>query len=109
MAQSYQVEIKIHGQGGHGAAPNKSVDPVVCGCTLGSALQTLVSRNLPSSENAVVSICKFNAGERNNVIPDSASLGGTIRVVSKHAADIIEKRLPKLVNSIVMALDAKRV
>jgi amidohydrolase len=79
MAHDADFYITISGLGGHGSAPDACVDPVPCAASVVLALQTVVSRTLHSSTNAVLSVTMFHAGEATNVIPDSAKLAGTIR------------------------------
>mmetsp|Transcript_63067 Transcript_63067/g.195260 ORF Transcript_63067/g.195260 Transcript_63067/m.195260 type:complete len:478 (+) Transcript_63067:33-1466(+) len=100
MAHTMTFEVVITGRGGHGSQPHATVDPIVCGAAVVSALQTIVSRSLPSYKNAVVSVCQFHAGERSNVIPDEARLSGTIRDADAEAAATIARRLPELVKGI---------
>jgi len=100
MAHATTFNVTITGRGGHGSQPHATIDPVVCGAAVVSAVQTIVSRSLPSFANAVISVTQFHAGERNNVIPDTAKLGGTIRDVDEVAFKTITKRLTDMVNSI---------
>ena len=103
MAHVMDMQITIRGRGGHGSQPHVCADPIVCGAAVVSALQTVVSRCLPSWSNAVVSVCTFHSGERFNVIPDTAELGGTIRDVDEQVAKTIRRRLPELVNCVCAA------
>lgn len=100
MAHATTFNVTITGRGGHGSQPHATIDPVVCGAAVVSALQTIVSRSLPSFSNAVVTVAQFHAGERNNVIPDEAKLSGTIRDVNDAVSKTINKRFADLVNSI---------
>eukprot|EP00930_Biecheleria_cincta_P002713 TRINITY_DN103706_c0_g1_i1.p1 TRINITY_DN103706_c0_g1~~TRINITY_DN103706_c0_g1_i1.p1 ORF type:complete len:489 (+),score=55.13 TRINITY_DN103706_c0_g1_i1:72-1469(+) len=100
MAHSCWFEIVITGRGGHGSQPHVCVDPIVCGAAVVSALQTIVSRSLISSSNAVVTVAQFHAGERNNVIPDTARLGGTIRDVDEAVFVTIKRRFNALVDGV---------
>jgi len=100
MSHASFFEITITGRGGHASQPHVCTDPIVCGAAVVSALQTIVSRSLPSAANAVVSVTQFHAGERNNVIPDTAKLGGTIRDVDDAVFTTIERRMESLVNGI---------
>lgn len=72
----------------------------MCGAAVVSGLQSIVSRSLPSWANAVVTVGQFNAGERNNVIPDTAKLRGTIRDVDEAAFATIKRRFHDIVNGI---------
>lgn len=103
MAHESYFEITIRGCGGHGSQPHATIDPVVCGAMLVTSLQTLVSRTVPSNANAVVSVCQFHSGERNNVIPDTAVLSGTIRDVDENVCATIHRRLIELTNGVCKA------
>jgi len=100
MAHVSEFEVTITGRGGHGSQPHACVDPIVCGAAVVSALQTIVSRSLPSYENAVVSVTIFKSGERNNVIPDKATLCGTIRDVDEQAFSTIKRRFNDIVQGV---------
>merc|ERR1711966_404895 len=100
MAQTSMFEVKIKGRGGHGSQPHACLDPIVCGASVVSALQTIVSRSLHSSSIAVGTVAQFHAGERNNVIPDTAVISGTIRDVDDTVFFTIKRRMTDLVNGI---------
>lgn len=82
MASVDFFSIRVTGVGSHGGMPHLSVDPIVIGSSLVTALQSIVSRNVDPIENAVISVCRFQAGETNNVIPEFAQLNGTVRTLS---------------------------
>ena len=100
MACEHEWTVTLTGRGGHGSQPHATVDPIVAGSAIVSSLQSIVSRNVPSFHNAVVSVCKFHSGEVNNVIPNSAVLGGTIRTVDVDAEKIVTKRFTELVRGV---------
>ena len=77
-----RFDITLTGTGSHAAKPHEGNDPIVIAAQLISAVQTLISRNAPSAENAVVSITQIHSGSTWNVIPDSAWLEGTVRSFS---------------------------
>jgi amidohydrolase len=79
MASSSVFTLTVHGRGGHGAAPHKSIDPILAAAHIVTALQSIVSRNIDPLESAVVTIGEFNAGTTFNVIPERATLKGTVR------------------------------
>ncbi len=80
MAAAERFDITITGKGGHAAMPHKTIDPIVIGTQIVSALQTLVSRTSDPLDPVVISITNFNAGTGAfNVIPDTATLSGTMR------------------------------
>ena len=73
------LRITIYGKGGHGSEPNTTVDPIVIGARTVVALQTIVSREVKPGDVAVITVGYFQAGTKNNVIPDHAELGITVR------------------------------
>ena len=89
------VRITIHGKGGHGSAPHTAVDPIVIAARTVLALQTIVSREVKPGEFAVVTVGYVNAGTKNNIIPDQAELGLTVRTykanVRKQVLDAIKR------------------
>ena len=96
MAQVHSFTIEIRGKGGHGSQPQLCRDPIAAGSHLVSALQTVVSRGLGYEGGAVLSVCSFNAGTANNIIPDKAELSGTIRTFSKQVGDLVLERLQEI-------------
>ncbi len=73
------LRVTIYGKGGHGAAPNTAIDPIVIAARTILALQTIVSREVKPGELAVVTVGYIHAGTKNNIIPDQAELGLTVR------------------------------
>jgi hippurate hydrolase len=73
------LRITIYGKGGHGSQPNSTIDPIVIAARTVIALQTIVSREVKPGEVAVVTIGYIQAGTKNNIIPDQAELGITVR------------------------------
>ncbi len=76
---SDSVRITIYGKGGHGSAPHTTVDPIVIAARTILALQTIVSREVKPGEMAVVTVGYIQAGTKNNIIPDQAEMGLTVR------------------------------
>jgi amidohydrolase len=107
MAGADFFDIRITGKGAHGAMPEHSCDPVMVGATLAQALQTIVSRNTPPLQGAVVSVTKFNAGTAYNVIPETAHLAGTIRVFDDRVRAMVARRMRELGDGIAAAYGAK--
>ncbi|HHY23444.1 MAG TPA: amidohydrolase [Clostridiaceae bacterium] len=99
-------KITVTGKGGHGAVPHKTVDPIVIGCNIVNALQTIVSREVDSFEPAIVSICSFNAGTSVNIIPDISVIGGTIRTFDTNLKKFIEKTIFNISEGIAKAMGA---
>ena len=73
------LRITIYGKGGHGASPQSTIDPIVIAARTILSLQTIVSREVKPGEMAVVTIGYIRAGTKNNIIPDQAELGLTVR------------------------------
>jgi hippurate hydrolase len=96
MASADTVKITIKGYGGHGAYPQNTVDPIVTGAALITALQTIVSRNVTPGETAIVTVGTFNAGIASNVIPDSAVMELTVRAMKPEIRDLLIKRIGEL-------------
>jgi hippurate hydrolase len=82
MASGDTLQIVVRGRGGHASAPHDCLDPVPIACEIVQAFQTLVTRRVHVFDPAVVTVAKIEAGTTRNVIPDTASLLGTIRTVS---------------------------
>ncbi|NUP98392.1 MAG: amidohydrolase [Armatimonadetes bacterium] len=106
LAASDAITIQIRGKGGHAASPAECVDPVLVGAQLVTALQSVVSRNVEAHQAAVVSITQFHAGDADNVIPDSATLNGTVRTFDGAVRSRIERRLQTLVEQTAAAFGA---
>lgn len=98
--------LKIQGRGSHSSSPENSIDPILVGSELVMALNTIVSRNIPPSNMAVLSIGEFHAGGAPNIIPDTAKLSGTIRTTSNELRAILEKRVKEIIEHITKANNA---
>jgi hippurate hydrolase len=97
MAAADRIRIDIEGRGGHAARPHYAVDTVLVGAQIINQIQTIVARNVDPLQAAVISICTFQAGTTDNVIPQTAVLGGTARSLVPEVQDIIETRLREVV------------
>jgi amidohydrolase len=106
MASVDRFEIRVTGKGGHGAIPDAATDPIVAASSIVTALQTVVSRNLSPLDNAVVSVCRFQAGATWNVIPDYAELEGTVRTFQAEARKKIPERIRQLAENIAAGYGA---
>jgi hippurate hydrolase len=98
MASADRLTIEIKGVGGHAARPHLAVDSVVVGAQMVSQIQSIVARNVDPLQAAVISICLFQAGSTDNVIPQTALLRGTARSLTPKVRDLIEKRLNDVVH-----------
>src|SRR2546426_5955531 len=94
-ANADSVRITIFGKGGHGSAPHTTVDPIVIAARTILALQTITSREVKPGETAVILVGYIHAGKKNNIIPDQAELGLTVRTykpeVRKQVFSAIER------------------
>jgi amidohydrolase len=104
MAAADSFEIVVQGRQTHGSKPWSGVDPIVVGSEIVTALQTVVSRAVDiTHEPAVLSVGQFEAGVRNNIIPDRARLVGTIRSFDAGMRDDIHRRLRRIAESVAAA------
>jgi amidohydrolase len=104
MAGAEIFNIKITGRGGHGAIPQKTIDPVVAAAQIINALQTIVSRNVAPLDTAVVSVTSVNAGTAFNVIPQTAELTGTIRTFDIGVRQRVLERFEQVARGVGEAL-----
>ncbi|UUE09720.1 M20 peptidase aminoacylase family protein [Dickeya zeae] len=102
-----RFEIKIAAKGCHAAKPHEGNDPIIILGQLISAVQTIISRTVPSDNNAVVSITQVHSGSTWNVIPDTAYVEGTVRTFSQAARDLIEQRFRQIVTGIASTFGAE--
>jgi amidohydrolase len=106
LASADGFKVTIQGKGGHGAHPDKTVDPVVVGAHLITALQTVVARNVDPIESAVVTVGALHTGKAGNVIPDTAEMVGTVRTLNTEVQTMIVGRLEELVSGLCAAMGA---
>ena len=99
--------IRVKGKGGHAARPYRAIDPVVIGAQIVLGLQTLVARRVDALDSAVLSTCQFHAGSATNVIPDEATLSGTLRTLKAETRDAMERMMRELVGGIAAANGAE--
>jgi len=107
MAGGAFFDITITGRGAHGARPNASIDPVVAACQIVTALQTVVARNVPPGDMGVLSVTRMHGGDAYNVIPETATLGGTIRAMKRETLALIEAGMQRIATGIAQGLGAK--
>jgi len=96
MASADHFEVEIRGHGAHAAMPHLGIDPVAAGAALVQAIQTISSRTIDPVDPVVISVTQFHAGEANNVIPDRALLGGTVRAFRPEVQDRVEQALQRI-------------
>ena len=107
MASCNEFTIVVHGKGAHAAMPDQGIDAIQVAFQIGTALQTIVSRNVKPTEAVVLSITQVHAGDALNVLPDSCELRGTVRCFSIEARDFVETRMRQVVQAIGAAHGAR--
>lgn len=104
MASFDKFNLKIKGQGCHGAMPHAGIDPVVMAGHVITALQTIVSREMNPTHPAVVTIGKVHGGTAYNIIPDVVEIEGTFRSVDNHERKMIARRIEEIAQGITKAM-----
>jgi amidohydrolase len=104
LAAADRFDIRIKGTGGHGAQPHLCVDPISIGAQIVTALQTIVSREVDPTDQAVVTVGAFLAGDASNVIPDTAELRGTLRSFDPAVREHLGKRVGEIATGIAAAM-----
>jgi len=106
MAASDRFYVTIRGKGGHGAHPDLTRDPIAIGAQIVTALQTVVAREIDPIEPAVCTVGAFIAGDAANVIPDTATLRGTLRSFSPDVRAHLAEAVERLVRGIATSMRA---
>jgi amidohydrolase len=107
MAGGAFFDITITGKGAHGARPEESIDPVLVACHLGTALQSIVARNVPPQDIAVLSVTRILSGDAYNVIPQTATLGGTVRTMKRETMQLVEANMKRLASHVAASFGAE--
>jgi hippurate hydrolase len=107
MASANEFHVVIKGKGAHAAQPHKGIDPIMIAVQIAQSWQTIVSRNASPLESAVLSITQIHSGSATNVIPDEATLIGTVRAFSTEMIDLIERRMFTIAEHTAAAFDAQ--
>jgi hippurate hydrolase len=107
MAAADFVTIDVEGVGAHAARPHLGIDTVLVSAQIINAIQSVVSRNVDPLKSAVVSICMFQAGNTDNVIPQTVRLRGTARSLDAGVQDLLEANLHRIVENTAAAYGAK--
>lgn len=106
FASSDALKITLHGRGGHGSRPEAAVDPVVLAAAIVMRLQTVVAREVPATETAVVTVGTLNAGIAFNIIPDTAEMLVNIRTFSEPIRDQVVAAVKRIVRAEAEASNA---
>ncbi|HZW13864.1 MAG TPA: M20 aminoacylase family protein [Noviherbaspirillum sp.] len=107
MASSNEFEVIIRGKGSHAAQPHKGIDPIMVAIQIAQSWQTIVTRNKNPIDAAVLSITQIHAGSATNVIPDEATLIGTVRTFTTATLDLMEQRMRAIAEHTCAAFDSK--
>lgn len=106
MASSNEFEVTIKGKGAHAAQPHKGIDPIMVAVQIAQSWQTIITRNKSPIDSGVLSITQIHSGSATNVIPDEATLIGTVRTFTLPVLDLIEKRMRDIATHMAAAFDA---
>lgn len=106
MASGNVFRIDVKGRGSHGAMPNLSIDPIFTALQICQSIQGIVTRMKRPIDPAVLSICKIEAGTTYNVVPDSATILGTVRTFDDKVTNLFETELDKISTQVAQAFGA---
>ncbi|GLY35971.1 hippurate hydrolase [Amycolatopsis sp. NBRC 101858] len=96
MASADSFSVLVTGKGGHGSAPQHTIDPVPAAAAMVGALHTMITRRVSVFDPAVLSVTRIQAGTTTNIIPETAELQGTIRTLSEQTRALVRAELPKV-------------
>jgi amidohydrolase len=100
FASADEFDLKIRGKGGHGAMPQLAIDPIAAGAYVIAALQTIVSREIAPKDPAVVTVGQFTSGTTFNVIPDEATMKGTVRAFDPFVRSSMPERMERILRGL---------
>lgn len=107
MAATDEFDFFVTGHGGHAAQPHRTIDPILAGSQLLTAIQGIVARNTDPLDSLVISVTKFIAGDAYNVIPEKATLSGTVRTLKKETHSFVERRLREVAEGTALLTGAQ--
>lgn len=108
MTAADSLKITVFGRGGHGSMPHRCIDPVVIAASIVMRLQTVVSREVPPHEMAVVTVGSLRAGEAENVIPDRAEIKCNVRTVTERSRKMVRTAIERIVKGECVAGGCER-
>ena len=106
MASSNEFEVIVKGKGAHAAQPHKGTDPIMVAVQIAQSWQTIVTRNKNPLDAGVLSITQIHAGSATNIIPDEATLIGTVRTFTTPVLDLMERRMQSIAEHTAAAFEA---
>ncbi len=104
FASADEWRLTLRGKGGHGAMPDRAVDPIAAGSYFVTMLQTIVSREVAPKDPAVFTVARFTSGSTFNVIPDSAEMEGTVRCFDKDVRASMPQRMERILKGLCLAM-----
>lgn len=107
MAAGSRFKITVAGKGAHAAQPHLGLDPIPLACSMVLQCQTIAARHKDPVDPAVVSVCMFQAGNTDNVIPDRAELRGTIRTLSTTLQQQLQRDIQRMCEGLASAYGAQ--
>jgi len=107
MASGDTIQILVRGKGGHASAPHDCLDPIPIACEMVQAFQTLVTRRVNVFDPAVLTIAKIEAGTTRNVVPETASLLGTVRTISEATRERVLEGVRRVAEGVAAAHGAE--
>ena len=107
MAGAQFFDITVKGRGSHAAMPQQSKDAVVIASSLVGDLQSILSRNMAPLDTCVLSVTQIHAGSAYNVVPETATLAGTVRYFRDEVRDLVEARMAAICNGKALAHDCE--
>ncbi|SED01856.1 amidohydrolase [Rhodococcus koreensis] len=108
MAAADSFRIRLFGRGGHGSAPEHTVDPIVMGSAVVGRLQAVVSREVAAGDSAVVTVGSFHSGHKENIIPDEAELKVNVRTFDPQVRDRVLPAIRRVVDAEATASGAPK-
>ncbi|PXA67112.1 amidohydrolase [Cryobacterium arcticum] len=99
FAGANSIDITVYGRGGHGSRPETTIDPIVLAAAIVLRLQTIVAREVAPQETAVVTVGRIVAGTKNNIIPDTATLGLSVRAFTEDVRVRIIDAIERIVSA----------
>lgn len=103
-AASNPFTIIIKGKGAHGAHPDAGIDPVVIASNVIMSLQTIVSREIPPTDPAVITVGTIHGGTAQNIIPEEVTISGVIRTLRAEHRTYVKQRLVEVVSGITSSM-----
>lgn len=107
MASADEIYLKVIGKGGHGAAPDLTIDPIVIACHIIISLQQIISRNASPKQPTVLTFGKIEGGATTNVIPGEVNIAGTFRAMDEVWREEALMRIKKMAESLAEGMGGR--